>query len=371
MSKADIKDSPSPEELVNAEKTETIITKCPQCGGNMVYSPEDHLLKCEYCGYGIVKELNNYSDEIDLDKLFEDKHNEWGQETHVFHCNNCGATEILSRKEIAKKCSFCGTTNVVEVEDVSGLKPNAVLPFLFDKTKACDYVIAWARKKLLAPKAFKTSVTPEETYGNFYPAFTFDSDTFSTYKGELGEYYYVTKRVNGKTVRERKVKWFHVSGTHSTDFDDILVQAINDKKQKYINGIKPFDTNHSQEYSPDFLQGFSATQYSKDGKTCWAEAKNTMSGIIRTQILSKHHHDVVKYLNVSTTYSDSTYKYVLLPVYVGHCDYSKKIYNYFVNGQSGKVSGKTPVSAIKVMFIILAILILVAAVLAVRFLGGE
>lgn len=371
MSDEEKKKSPSAEEIINAEKSDTIITKCPNCGGNMVFDPKELMLKCEYCGFSQETALNNYSEEIDLDRLFENQSNEWSDDTHVFRCNNCGATEILSRKEISKKCSFCGTSNVVEVEDISGLKPNAVLPFLIDKRKACECVVAWAKRKILAPRAFKQSVYPEETSGNFFPAFTFDSDTFSTYKGELGEYYYVTKNVNGKSVRERKIKWFRISGTHSASFDDVLIQAITDSKRVYLDKLQPFDTNHSQKYSPDFLQGFSASQYTKDGEQCWTEAKSTMKNLIEKQILSKYHYDVVKYMDVNPTYTNQKYKYVLLPIYIGHCEYSKKFYNYFVNGQSGKVSGKTPVSAWKVFFIILAAIILLAFALYIYYLGGD
>jgi hypothetical protein len=39
----------------------------------------------------------------------------------------------------------------------------------------------------------------------------------------------------------------------------------------------------------------------------------------------------------------------MLPVYVGNFRYNKKQYNYFVNGSSGKVGGKTPLSALRIV----------------------
>ena len=42
------------------------------------------------------------------------------------------------------------------------------------------------------------------------------------------------------------------------------------------------------------------------------------------------------------------YKYVLLPVYVGHTEYKGERYQLFVNGQTGKVYGKTPKSKWKI-----------------------
>lgn len=363
MSKnSSLEEAPSPEDLANAKQNKTEITKCATCGANMVYDPDTKALKCPYCGNEQLLDLDNYSEEIELSKLFEDNHNDWGSETHVFRCKNCGATEILSKTEISKKCSFCGTSNVVETDSVSGLKPNGVLPFILSKETACGKVIVWAKKKIMAPRKFKKSVQPEETYGNYYPSFTFDSQTESSYQGRLGEYYYVTVRRNGKSYSERRIRWFSVSGDIGLAFDDILIQAMENKNQKTINGLKPFDTNHSQEYSSDFLQGFSATQYTKSGDVCWGEAQTEMKNGIRKSILARYKHDTVDYLNINSKFYDSTFKYVLLPVYIGHCNYAKKIYNFYVNGQTGKVTGKTPISPVKVFFVVLVIILIICLI---------
>lgn len=342
------------DEIYNAKETQTQISKCASCGANMLYDTETRGLKCPYCGSEVKLDFDNICREIDFSKLFDKQITDWGGETHIFRCNNCGAREVLLKTEIAKKCSFCGTTNVVESKEVSGLRPNAVLPFLISKEKASENVIRWAKKKLFAPKKFKKSVNPEEIAGNYSPAFTFDSDTTSPYRGELGEYYYVTVRVNGKPTRQRRIRWFWIGGVHEACFDDILIQASSSVNQKTVVRLQPFDTNNAQEYASSFLQGFTATQYAKDGKACWNDAKNEMSARIKRQILSKYKYDVVKSFSFTTDYSNVTFKYLLLPIYVGHCSYAQKLYNFFVNGQSGKVTGKTPVSVIKVGIAVLA-----------------
>ena len=59
------------------------------------------------------------------------------------------------------------------------------------------------------------------------------------------------------------------------------------------------------------------------------------------------------YLNVDTAFGKVTYKYMLLPVYIGHSKYNGKLYNFYVNGQNGNVAGKSPVSPVKVLFTVL------------------
>ena len=92
-----------------------------------------------------------------------------------------------------------------------------------------------------------------------------------------------------------------------------------------------------------------AYHYDKSIEDCWGTAKGKMDAVIRRSILSQYSYDTVDYLNVSTTHEAVTYKYVMIPVYVGNFNYKKKLYNFFVNGVSGKVSGKTPVSALRVL----------------------
>ena len=60
---------------------------------------------------------------------------------------------------------------------------------------------------------------------------------------------------------------------------------------------------------------------------------------IRRGILSNYIYDRFGYLNVSTSHNGVTYKYVMLPVYVGNYRYNKKAYNFYVNGENGKVNG--------------------------------
>ncbi|MBO5215954.1 MAG: hypothetical protein J6B79_07180 [Clostridia bacterium] len=350
-------------------ETEANIEKCPGCGANMVFSPEKQALECPYCGTVATIE-NSFGEEIRFANLLSSA-STWADETHVFRCENCGARTVLDRTEIAKTCSFCGTTNIVETDELSGLKPNAVVPFRLTVQNAIERVKTWVKRKFFAPGKFKKSVTPENVSGLYTPAFTYDAQTHSTYSGVLGKYEYRTRRVNGKTVRERYTRYFHIGGSHELFFDDVLIQASSGISQGSIDKLQPFGTSDSKEYAKEYLSGFTASQYTKDGLACWEEAKTRMNGRIRSAILSRYVYDVVSSLNVDTNYSNVTYKYVLLPVYIGHCGWKNKIYNFFVNGYNGNVTGKTPVSVWKVLAVVLAGLAVVGGLFAlVYFTGG-
>lgn len=330
------------EEVENA----TDVTKCPACGANMVYDSVRGKLYCEHCDT-VVEVRARTSEEQDFERLLS-RTDEWGAETHVFRCENCGAQEVLADGEIAKKCPFCGTTNIVRTDELPGLRPNGVVPFSIAKDDAIRRVRRWARKKLFAPRRFRKEADPENVNGMYMPAFSFDTSADAWYSGVLGKYHYRTKRVNGRTVQERYLVTFPIRGNYSMFFDDILIQASDKIGQKSLNALQPFDTNESKEYRKEYLSGYTAGQYSKDGLACWEEAKGVIHGRLRSAILAGYHYDTIVSFNLDFHCRNTTYKYLLLPVYVGHCSWKKKLYHFFVSGHNGKVTGKAPVSPLKV-----------------------
>ena len=93
-----------------AKENETEIAKCPGCGAKMEFDPAKQKLLCPYCGTTSDIETKS-SSELNFLEMLNTSQNNWGKETHVFRCNNCGAKEVLSKHEIAKECPFCGHTS--------------------------------------------------------------------------------------------------------------------------------------------------------------------------------------------------------------------------------------------------------------------
>lgn len=345
------------------------VSKCPTCGANLVYSPMLKKLHCEYCGGNVDIDLTDYAEEVPFDRLTH-TYEDWSTETRIFACSNCGARTIVSRKDIAPVCPYCGAHNVVEQKDLVGLKPNAVLPFLIDAKTAAEKFKAWARRRFFAPRKYKKSAKAEKIRGNYFPAFTFDSDTFSSYNGRLGKYYTVTVRRNGKTYTEQRIRYFYISGTYSKFFNDVLIYANRNKDEKTMGKLLPFATDYAQKYNDDFIYGFGASQYEKEGTECWGEAQGKMREYVKNAILAQYTYDIIDSLNINMSFGRVTYKYMLLPVYIGHSKYRKKLYNFFVNGQNGNVAGKTPVSPVKVTaLVLLGLLVVVGIGLLIYFFG--
>lgn len=350
------------EEIYRAEEKDTEVYKCPSCGANLEFDPDEQILKCDHCGHRQAFEASHIVQLVDF-MTGERPKNTWGDETKVYRCNNCGSTEILSATEIAKTCPFCGTTNIVETDELPGIRPTAVLPFLFGEEKAKEYFTRWIKKRWFIPNKLKKAKLRSDYNGVYSPAWVYDADTMSSYEGRLGEHYTVMVGSGKNRRTETRTRWYRVSGVHYSTFKDLIIEASPYLTQAEVNALKPFRMDVGVEYDKRYLAGFSASHYERDVDACWPDACREMEAVIRREILGKYHADVVDYLNVNSGYHDVKFKYLLLPVYICNYFFEKKNYRFYVNGCTGKVTGKVPRSPAKIAAFSAAVLAVIVAII--------
>lgn len=348
------------------KKIETDVVKCPSCGGTMVFDPELQALKCEHCGNVSDFKKDFEVVERNIAEGFENAELVGEEEQVAYRCSNCGAEVVINSDETATICPFCGTSHVAKEGSFKGIRPQVVIPFQFGKDKASDFAKKWAKRRLFAPGDFKKKLEPENVHGVYEPCFTFDSDTKSTYYGRVGDIH--TRTVgSGKNRRtETYVVYRNVSGVYNEFFDDVMVATNAKFDQRKMDMLSPFDRSRACNYEKKFLSGFFADKYQKNLSESWDDAKKIIDSRIRKDIENSLHCDEVDYLNISTTHTGVTYKYVLLPVYRLVYGYKGKDYGVMINGSSGKVKGKTPKSAIKVL---IAVVLAIAAAVGLGFLA--
>ncbi|MBQ7977873.1 MAG: hypothetical protein IJ301_04745 [Clostridia bacterium] len=354
------------EKLYSDEKLTTTTFKCPNCGGEAEFDAKEQKMRCLYCSSMFDVESDSTVSEQELGDLLSNA-KVW-KEAEVYQCQMCGAKEILDKQEVALSCPFCGTSNVVKIEELPGLKPQGIVPFKIDREKAGVIAQNWMKRSHYAPRAFKKSAKPENIAGIYNPVFTFDTETRNSYTGTLGKNYTSTRIVNGHVQTYTQTRYFKISGSQNVNFDDFPVQASSNMTNDTIRQLAPFPTNDAPTYKTEYLRGYSASTYNKDGNQCWSECQTMMKQEIENAILKKYDYDVKQSMNVTTSFLKQKYKYVLVPVYVGHCKYRNKVYNFYINGSTGKVTGKTPLSVFKVCMTVLFWILIIGGIFAIAYL---
>ena len=371
MSETKTNDSQSEAGQETAPETSSTSFKCPSCGGVMVFDPQGQSLICEYC-----KNIINLDDSSQHPTAYGfENDNElepqvWGERSHAVKCKNCGAETVFDAYVVADRCPFCGNSNIQEEVITTGIMPEGLIPFKISSEAAIGLYKKWLRGKWLAPSKLRKSVNSQKVQltGMYVPCWSFDADTSSFYSAMAGEYYYVTvhrtEMRNGKPVRvahqERRTRWYPVSGQYFEDFRNYIVDSSVHIDDNMYSRIQPYNMQELTGYKSEYLSGFKAERYSVDLKTGWETAKGRLSDIISSGIVAQINADEVRDLRFKTAYNHKKYKHILLPLWFSSFKYKEKIYGYMINGQTGRVNGKSPLSPWKVTALVVGIAALAA-----------
>jgi len=340
---------------------------CINCGAALLYAPGTTALKCSYCGH--TETIISSKDELEelalkkyLSEMGEQSHSE---EITILHCKNCGANQHIEEHYKSLHCIYCSMPLIVEdAYKEEWIIPGAVLPFQIDQKKAHQIFQKWVKSLWFAPnKLKKATLDPQNTKGLYAPYWTFDAQLLATYTGQRGNYYYVTKTVGSgskkKTVRERRTRWRPVSGTVKGFVDDTLTKASNQKNGIIPKSIAFWNLKLLQSYNSKFLAGFVTEKYTIPLINGHQQAKIVAQTIANNWAKRKIGGDTQRISTINVTLSEETFKHILLPVYISSYKFKEKQYNFFVNGQSGKLAGKRPYSVWKIIFFSLSILTLI------------
>ena len=360
-------DFDSADEQKKVDTKEETDKKCPQCGGVMTFSPENGQMKCPYCDYEeeihITEDEVTSAAELDFYQAEHTANKDWGVETKTVLCQACGAQSIYDALQTSGVCPFCGSNQVMEAHEEDTIAPGGVVPFQITEDEAAQYFYTWINKKWFCPKLAKESVKPKSFKGIYLPYWTFDAKTSASYHGQYGTTH-VKRNSKGETKTE--IRWHSTSGSFRNFFDDELVLASQNHDASILRGLEPFLTSDNKAYKPEYVAGFVAERYSIGLKDAWEKAKNSIHdklvNMATDHIRSRHSTVHVRSVSVSASYDDITYKYLLLPIWISNFKYKDKVYQFMVNGQTGKVSGKTPISAIKVAFAVVTAILIALAV---------
>jgi DNA-directed RNA polymerase subunit RPC12/RpoP len=345
---------------------------CDQCGADYRFNPSDASLTCDHCGHSEQISAGPWKGaslrELDFDAAVAQKLPATEiEETKVLSCPNCAAQVEFDPNTHAAECPFCATPVVTGTGVNRHIKPRGVLPFALEERAAHTAMTDWLGALWFAPNGLKQYARKgRKMQGIYVPYWTFDADTKSSYRGERGTVYYVTRTVtrDGKQVQEQvaKVRWRSVAGRVTRFFDDVLVLASSSLPKKYTDALEPWDLPALEPYQPQYLAGFRAEAYTVELTDGYKEARAHMARVIERDVRFDIGGDRQRVHDIDTTVSDVTFKHILLPVWLAAYKYQGKTYRFVVNGRTGRVQGERPWSAIKITIAVVLGLLVAAGV---------
>lgn len=353
---------------------------CSECAAELKFDAASGKLKCDHCG--ATRDVPTGTGTVVEHDFFQGlaaapKGLGTGAATRTARCQECGANVVFPDGVTATRCTFCGSSKVLEqAENQNAIAPESLLPFAIDKKNANQSFTDWLGKLWFRPSDLRRLARVESVAGVYVPFWTYDAHVDSSWTADAGYYYYETEEYtateNGQEVRKRRevqhTRWERAWGQRADDFDDVLVCASVGLPRELAARFSTFDTQRLVPYSPGFLAGWRAEEYAVDLPDGFALAQRIMEDEQRRRCGHDVPGDTQRDLRVDNVFSAVTFKHVLLPVWIAAYRYNGQVFRFLVNGQTGEVVGKAPWSWVKIALFTLT---LVAVAFLLYYLFGR
>jgi hypothetical protein len=269
-------------------------------------------------------------------------------------CRSCGAQIFFEALERTAHCPYCDSPSVVD-RPASPDRPDPVfaLGFAITRDDAARRMLRWIRRRKMAPFGLKGK-TAEHVRGVYLPTYLYSATAHTSYSASIAESY--------KKGKENKTEHRDLNGHHATYVADILVTASRGIPNDEIEGIEPFDLRALHRYEPALVSGWISEEPSRSQKECQALARLESTARIEQLLRRFMPGDGTKRLHHETKLQDEAVDLTLVPIWVFAIRYDeeKPPLRILVNGQTGKVFGKVPISWAKIALIAATIVTLIA-----------
>lgn len=348
---------------------------CTQCGAVLAFDPGAKTLTCTYCGTAntiSVPDLQIVEHDLALGLEATD-HEELIEEAIAVDCASCQAVFSFEPNQHAGECPFCGHPIVKDSGRHRQIKPEAILPFAVAESSARKAIEVWLKQLWFAPSKLRQMARKDgRLHGIYVPYWTFDSDVTASYRGRRGDIYMeprrVTVTVNGRrqtqTRMVQKIRWRAASGRVHRHFNDILVLASRSLPEWMAERLGPWNLGGLKPYSPLFVQGFQAQTYNLPLASGFDEAEREIQARMASDIRMDIGGDLQQIQSMKLGHEATSFKHILLPLWLGVYRYGGRTYHVSINGQTSEVQGERPYSWVKMLFAAFVIMILVALLIA-------
>lgn len=329
--------------------------KCPNCGADMSFDSTTGMLHCESCGHDdAIENLEQKENSADSTMERETKENWDNVHTHEtmnesesreYVCKNCGAVIFTDKDTTATSCSFCGAPVVLADRLQGSYAPAKVIPFTISKDQAKEAFRKWCKKGWLTPNDFKPADRIKSITGMYIPFFLYDLHGDAELNATCtkvrtypkGDYIYT------------ETQYYNVYRNAELTYLKVPVDASEKMNDNMMDRLEPFHYDELKDFQMPYLAGFLAEKYNYDEKQLFPRVRKRVEDYADHYLRSSIHgysSTRINYEHVNVQPTD-TY-YTLLPIWMVCYDYKQSEHTFAMNGQTGKIVGKPPISKQKV-----------------------
>ena len=294
----------------------------------------------------------------------------------TFSCGQCGAMLAFDGVR-TQRCPYCDSPNFVERPSTTGLPdPQFVVTFIGDAAVARCALDRWLGNRTMFAESSLRHAKVEDLRGVYVPAYLYSAVAHTDYTAQVGENYtetetYTTTNSEGKsethTRTVTRTEYRALAGEHVGYVSDVIVTASAGLGNNELQRIEPFDLKQMRRFAPPLISGWITEEFSRKTDECILlsrrEALDQIGGKLGRFMPGDSYSD----LTYKTAVSWETLDPILVPLWVFAVRYrdDKPPLRVLINGQTGAIAGKVPLSVWKILFTILGGLAVIAAIIFV------
>ena len=322
--------------------------KCPNCNADLKFDPATQKLTCEYCMSSFtVEEIKKICAKAENSIPTEaqvQQQQDFEEHTNLFHCASCGADIMCDDQQTALFCYYCHNPVILSGKLTGSYKPDKVIGFKLTNDMAKKQFKDWIGKRMFVPADFKSKQQLEKMTGLYVPFWVADCDIDADYRAlgkkvrswTSGGYRY-TETKEYSIIRRADIRTAGIPADGESKIDDALMEAI-----------EPFDYSELRDFSMSYLSGFFADKYDVDKAGVFPRIRSRAQEAGRGVV----HGSVTGYTSVVPSVDNyniikTDWQYMMLPVWFMSYKYNDQIFEFAINGQTGKLAGTPPLDRLK------------------------
>ena len=333
--------------------TATVTYQCPNCSAGLSFDPQKQKFCCEFCLSEFTEqELADTESARAAEQAASEAAERAAEATEVpdedycaqmseYHCATCGADVTCDQNTAATHCPYCHNPIILAGRLAGQMRPHKVIPFRFDREGAQQAFLKFAKKKWFIPRDFAGEAQLERITGIYYPFWVTDADTTASMSARatrvrswrMGDYRYT------------ETSKFHIFRRGNIHFEDIVTPALREEDREMLDGILPYPSDSLQDFSMAYLSGFLAKKRDIEKEAVREAVRQRMLQYSTTLLRNTIHGYTTVTPNATQMLTGRIHwDYTLMPIWLLNYNRKGKTYTYAMNGYTGKVYGRVPVS---------------------------
>lgn len=341
--------------------------RCPNCGGEMVFSPEKQKLVCAYCDSEFTVEEFDHKKGVNAEEhenAFEQAADDQYYQATVFTCPQCGGELISTSDTAATFCSFCGASVLLQSRISKQMKPDFIIPFKKTKEECKSEYKKMISRAWFAPSVMKKESEIDKFRSIYMPYWIYSYD----YSGKL--------QVKGSTSKRRGdyiyTKHYNIVSHIDLDYEGIAYDASSSFSDNLSEAVAPFNVGDAEEFRTAYMTGHYADTKDVDSDLYEADAAKAVRDHAAKALSQKGEYG--KYgadeSDIANGFEPGlkNVKLGFFPVWFlsGRNKKGDRVSYAVMNGQTGKIAADLPVAFSK--YLIGSVLLAIPIYLILTFL---